>query len=170
MLRLPFLAFLCAFATLALAGEQPSGGESAAPPDEPKVRWLIQTSVYTNHFGTDEPKTKHQKLIGVERWAPDNWIIGASAFRNSFNQPSQYVYVGKLWRPLDDYPMVHLKLTAGILHGYKPPHEDKIPLNTSSGWAFAVLPSVGLSGKRFVTDLVIFGTAGALITIGVLVP
>ena len=160
-------SLLCAFAALASAGEQPADATQNEPQQN---RWLIQTSLYTNHFGTDEPKTKHQKLIGIERWSPDNWIIGASAFRNSFDQASQYVYVGKLWRPLENYPIVHLKLTGGILHGYKPPHEDKIPLNTENGWAIAVLPSIGLSGKRFVTDLVIFGTAGALVTIGVLVP
>lgn len=170
MLRLLLPALLCACSTLALGGEQPSGGETAAQADEPQVRWLIQTSVVTDHFDTDSQHTKHQKLIGIERWAANNWIIGAAAFRNSFDQPSQYVYVGKLWRPLDDYPLVHLKLTGGILHGYKPPYQDKIPLNTENGWGIAVLPSIGLSGKRFVTELVIFGTAGALITIGVLVP
>ena len=168
MLR-SLLAALCwAFAALALADEKP--GEAAAPSGEPKVRWLFQTSVFTDHFSTDSQHTKHQKLIGVERWAANNWILGAAAFRNSFDQPSQYVYVGKLWRPLDSYPLVHLKLTGGILHGYKPPYEDKIPLNTENGWALVALPSIGLSGKRFAADVVLFGTAGLLVTIGVLVP
>ena len=96
--------------------------------------------------------------------------MGAAAFKNSFGQPSQYVYIGKLWRPWDAVPLVHVKLTGGLLHGYKGEYKDKVPFNSDNGIAPLLLPSIGLSGKRFTTDLVIFGTAGALLTIGVLVP
>jgi hypothetical protein len=97
-------------------------------------------------------------------------MLGAAAFKNSFGQPSQYVYIGKLWRPLDNYQLLHLKLTWGIVHGYKGEYKDKIPLNSDSGFAPALLPSIGLSGKRFTTDVVFFGTAGLIVTVGVLVP
>ena len=170
MLRSSFLAFLCLFATLALGGEAPAPVEGDARPQPHKNRFLIQTSVWTDHFDTEQAHTNNQNLIGVEWWAANNWIMGAAAFKNSFGQPSQYVYLGKLWRPWDSLPLVHVKLTGGILHGYKGEYKDKVPLNSDSGYAPLILPSIGLSGKRFTTDLVIFGTAGALLTIGVLVP
>jgi hypothetical protein len=170
VLRTLLLALLCAFARLAPAADDPAGAPSAAPADAPKYRWLIQTSVYTDHFNTSNPHENHQNLIGLEWWAPGNWLMGAAAFRNSFKQPSQYVYVGKLWRPWDNYPLVHVKLTGGLLHGYKDQYQDKVPFNSSDTHiAPLILPSIGLSGNRFTTDLVFFGQ-GALVTIGVLVP
>jgi hypothetical protein len=170
VLRFLLSGFLCAFAALAPGAEAPPRSEAVAPPEPYKSRWLIQTSLFTDHFDTEQQHTNNQRLIGVEWWAADNWILGAASFRNSFDQPSQYVYMGKLWRPLDSYPLVHLKLTWGILHGYKGQYKDKVPFNSDNGIAPLLLPSIGLSGKRFTTDLVLFGTAGALLTIGVLVP
>lgn len=143
--------------------------DAPAPLDAPMARWHFQTSLYTKHFNPDPKHTNHQRLIGVERWSENNWLIGGAWFRNSFDQPSQYLYVGKVWRPLDSYPLVHLKLTGGLLHGYKGEFRDKIPFN-GSGIAPALLPSIGLSGKRFTADLVIFGTAGAMLAVGVFWP
>ena len=170
VLRFLLSALLCGFAALALGADEPARSDAVAQPTAHKSRWLIQTSVATDHFDTEQAHTNNQKLIGIEWWARDNWILGAASFRNSFDQPSQYVYMGKLWRPLDNYQLIHLKLTWGILHGYKGQYKDKIPFNSDSGYAPLLLPSIGLSGKRFTTDLVLFGTAGALLTIGVLVP
>ena len=169
VIRLFVSALLCAFAAIAPGAENPPPAEATPQPEGYKNRWLIQASVYTDHFDTDQQHAK-QNLFGVEWWAADGWLLGAAAFRNSFDQASQYVYMGKLWRPLDKFPLMHLKLTWGILHGYKGEYKDKIPLNSDSGYAPVLVPSIGLSGKRFTTDLVFFGTAGALITIGVLVP
>ena len=170
MLRLPLVVFLCAFATLALGGEATAPVEGDAQPLPHKNRWLIQTSVWTDHFDTEQAHTNNQNLIGVEWWAANNWILGAAAFKNSFGQPSQYVYVGRLWRPWDRVPQFHFKLTGGLLHGYKGEYKDKVPFNSDNGIAPLILPSIGLSGNRFTTDLVFFGTAGVLLTIGVLVP
>ena len=170
MFRIFVKGFLCAFATLAIAGEGPAPVENDPQPLPHKNRWLIQASVWTDHFDTEQAHTKHQNLIGVEWWAANNWIMGAAAFKNSFGQPSQVVYLGKLWRPLDSFPLAHVKLVGGLLHGYKGEYKDKVPFNSDNGIAPLLLPSIGLSGKRFTTDLVFFGTAGALLTIGVLVP
>ena len=170
MLRLFFSTLLCAFAAVAFGADDPPRTESAPPPDGYQSRWLLQTSLYTDHFSTDSQHVKHQNLIGLEWWAADNWLLGFASFKNSFGQPSQYAYIGKLWRPLDNYQLVHLKLTWGIVHGYKGEYKDKIPLNSDNGFAPALLPSIGLSGKRFATDLVFFGTAGVILTFGVLVP
>lgn len=170
VLRIFLLALFCVFAALVHGADDPAGAEAPAP-QVPKNRWLIQTSVYTDHFHTSTPHENHQNLLGLEWWAPGDWLMGAAAFRNSFKQPSQYFYVGKLWRPLDSYPLVHVKLTGGLLHGYKDQYQDKVPFNTKDTHiAPLILPSIGLSGTRFTTDLVLFGTNGMLVTIGVLVP
>lgn len=161
---------LYAFAAMSFGADEPAKAEGELRPEPYQSRWLIQTSLYTDHFSTEQQHTNHQKLIGLEWWAADNWILGAASFRNSFDQPSQYLYIGKLWRPLDNYPVAHLKLTWGILHGYKGQYKDKVPFNSDNGIAPLLLPSIGLSGKRFTTDLVFFGTAGLLVTVGVLVP
>jgi hypothetical protein len=163
-------ALLCAFATLAFAADEAAEKDAAARLDAPTNRWLIQAGVYTDHFNTSTPHENHQNLVGLEWWAPGNWLMGAAAFRNSFKQPAQYVYIGKLWRPWDNYPLLHVKLTGGLLHGYKGQYQDRVPFNTSDTHiAPLILPSIGLSGNRFTTDLVFFGQ-GALVTIGVLVP
>jgi len=163
-------ALLCAFANFAFAADEAVEKDTGAQLNAPKSRWLIQTSVYADHFNTSTPHEKRLNLVGVEWWAPGNWLMGAAAFRNSFDQPSQYVYIGKLWRPWDSYQMLHVKLTGGLLHGYKGQYQDRVPFNTSDTHiAPLILPSIGLSGNRFTTDLVFFGQ-GALVTIGVLVP
>ena len=61
------------------------------------------------------------------------------------------------------------KVAAGILHGYTGEFQNKIPLN-SSGVAPAIVPSVGYCINRFCSELVVFGTAGVLVTVGVTVP
>jgi hypothetical protein len=142
---------------------------SAVQAQEVKLdRFYVQTSLYTKHFNPDPRHNSVQYLIDVEWHRPGNWLFGASFFRNSFDQPSQYVFFGKQWRPFDSYPLVHVKLTAGILHGYKGEFRDKIPFN-SSGFAPVILPSIGLSGKRFGSEIIFFGISGAMLTAGVFI-
>jgi hypothetical protein len=144
----------------ALQAQGTTGGSEASG------RWLLQTSLYTSHFSPDPQHVNQQNLINLEYWRSDRWLGGVAFFRNSFGQPSQYVYVGKTWRPFGSLPDVHLKLTGGLLHGYKDQFRDKIPFN-SAGVAPAILPSIGYSTKRFNTELVLFGTAGLMWTGGV---
>ena len=61
------------------------------------------------------------------------------------------------------------KVAAGILHGYRGEFQDKIPMN-SSGFAPAIVPSVGYCIHRYCSEFVLFGTAGFLITVGVTIP
>ena len=106
-----------------------------------------------------------QALINVERIRADGWLAGAAAFHNSFGQPSQMVYIGRRWHPLENYPQAHVKLVAGFLHGYKGEYRDKIPFNRS-GVAPVVLPAIGWTYKRVAGELIIFGNSGLLFTLG----
>lgn len=133
--------------------------------DDP--RWLLQTSAYTTHFHDNDTHNNHQHLLNLEYQRTDHWLIGGSTFDNSFGQPSQYAYVGRLFRPLDSTPLLHIKLTGGLIHGYKGQYKDKIPLN-SQGVAPVIIPAIGLSGKHLSGEVNFFGLAGLMVTMGVL--
>ena len=59
--------------------------------------YYFQTSVATTHF---DPKPYHNNntaLINLERRSGTGLIVGGAYFQNSFDQPSQFAYVGKLY-------------------------------------------------------------------------
>jgi len=126
--------------------------------------WNIQTSLYTKHWDSDPDHTNHQKLIGPELVFENNYLVGLAIFRNSFDQPSQFLYIGKTWR-LFRTEWLYFKLVGGLLHGYKKPFEDKIPFN-GLGVAPAILPSFGVRYKYFMMEAQIAGTAAITITGG----
>jgi hypothetical protein len=143
-------------------------GDTAAEAEESsgwKISgWNIQTSLYTHHWDPEPDHTNHQKLIGPELVFENNYLVGLAIFRNSFDQPSQFLYIGKTWRLFrSDY--FYFKLVGGLLHGYKEPYEDKIPFN-GLGVAPAILPSFGFRYKYIMLEAQIAGTAAITITGG----
>ncbi len=148
---------------LALLGSFAIAGKALA---EEGARWLLQTSIYTTHFN-NRPHNNNQKLVNLEYQRADQWVVGGAAFDTSFDQFAQYLYFGRLWRPFETEPLIHVKLTGGLIHGYKGEFRDKIPLN-SRGVAPAIIPAVGLSGNHVSGEVVFFGAAGAMVTVGVL--
>lgn len=126
--------------------------------------WHIQTSVYTKHWDDDPDHTNHQKLIGPELVFENDYLVGLAFFQNSFDQSSQFLYIGKTWR-LFRTDWFYFKLVGGLLHGYKDPFEDKIPLN-GLGVAPAILPSFGFRYKWFMSEVQIAGTAAITVTAG----
>ncbi len=129
---------------------------------------LVQTSLYTRHHSADPEHTDDQRLIGFELHNPQRWLAGTAWFKNSFDQDSLDLYVGRefpFWKPAESVTF-RAKLTAGALHGYRGEYRDKIPFNRY-GIAPAALPSVGVQWGRVESDLIVFGTAGLLVTAGV---
>ena len=153
--RLPSLLFL-AQATTALAVE--------APPQDEKGFWYAQTSVYTRHFSPDKDHNNNQDLIGLERNEASGLVYGGTTFRNSFRQRSYYAYAGKRY-DMPDYPM-YLKLTGGVIQGYRGKYRDKIPLN-GLGVAPVIIPSVGTHYGPVAAELVLLGFNAAMVTTGV---
>lgn len=162
----------------------PAAAQTAAPAAEASPwsapepwrtdRFYFQTSVATTHFSADPNHVDKQDLLNLEwrfdrYWAGGQWLAGGATFKNSFGQQSQYVYGGWLARPVASAQPLYFKITAGALHGYKPPYDEKIPFN-QSGVAPAIVPSAGYCYKRFCSELVLFGTAGAMLTFGVTLP
>lgn len=137
-------------------------------------RFYFQTSVATVHFNPDSEHDNSQQLINLEwrlkeSWLDGQWLVGAAFFDNSYGQNSQYVYGGLLWRPIEKAQPFYLKLTAGVLHGYSGEYQDKIPFN-STGYAPAIVPAMGYCYNRVCSELVLFGGAGMMLTIGLTLP
>jgi hypothetical protein len=135
-------------------------------------KWTVFVAPYTFHFSdatkesTSEPdgiKHSYVWLVGAEKMLDEKYFAGASFFSNSFGQPSQYIYFGAKWRPADTNPKLFTKLSGGIIHGYKPPYDKKIPINTKSGWGLGVVPSIGWDfNKNMSAQLNLLGTAGMM--------
>jgi hypothetical protein len=132
-------------------------------------RFYFETSLYTHHFRYDPAHVDKQKLILGEWNITEQWLIGASVLDNSFGQPTQYVYGGWRYRPFEQLQPFYVKVSAGLTHGYKDQYRDKIPFN-HSGIAPVVIPSVGYCFSRVCSEVVVFGGAGLLVTLGVTIP
>jgi hypothetical protein len=111
--------------------------------------WRVMVSPYTLHYHYSEDH-RNVYMLGVEKQRADGLVIGGSWFRNSFGQPSAYVYAGHRFLNFTPYEPLFAQLTAGILYGYKAPFEDKVPLNhngispgavLSVGWQFTPMYS-----------------------------
>ncbi|AXI64108.1 sn-glycerol-3-phosphate transporter [Pseudomonas kribbensis] len=141
-------------------------GQALATDDarEDKGFWYAQTSVYTKHYSPDPEHNNHQDLIGIERNQASGWVFGGATFRNSFSQRSNYAYAGKRFESAD-YP-VYVKLTGGLLQGYRGDYKDKIPLN-HFGVAPVIIPSIGTHYGPLGAELVFLGANAAMVTTGV---
>jgi hypothetical protein len=77
-------------------------------------------------------------------WGADRSHFGFSLFDNSYGQFSQSLYAGLEWdwrRALGGE--VFLSLSAGLVHGYKEPYEDKLLLNNALGVGLTLVPGIG---------------------------
>ncbi len=124
--------------------------------------WSVQTSVYTVHYSPDPDHNNHQQLICLERHLPDATLWGAATFKHSFGERANYVYYGK--RFALGQSAFHLKLTGGLLEGYKGEYRDKIPLNRF-GVAPVIIPSLEATYGRVSSDVVLLGAAAAMVTV-----
>ena len=122
------------------------------------------TSLYTKHYDPEPGHVNDQQMVGIEFEISGNRLWGLALFDNSFGQESQYLYVGKRWRVLES-DRWYFKLTGGLLHGYKEPYEDKIPLN-GLGVAPAVIPALGFRYENRFVEFAQLGLAAGMITVG----
>jgi len=126
--------------------------------------WTFMTSLYTRHFDDDPDHVNDQNLISAEAQFNNGWTAGLALFDNSFGQNSQFLYMGRNWQ-IRDSDLWYVALRGGLLHGYKEPYEDKIPLN-GLGVAPAILPALGFKYRFFVTEVQFAGTAAVVWTAG----
>jgi hypothetical protein len=104
--------------------------------------WRIDASTYTHHYQSS-PDYKDVWAVGLERESPDRTLTGVLIFSNSFGQPSAYAYYGHVFNNiLDSTESLYLKLTVGVLYGYVPPYQDRVPLNYN-GFSPGIIPGIG---------------------------
>jgi hypothetical protein len=132
-------------------------------------RIYAYTSFYTKHFSPQPEHVNEQNMFGLEFRLTNKRMYGLALFDNSFGQKSEYLYTGYKWRLSDRRifsPSKHyLKLTGGLLHGYRGEYQDKIPLN-DLGVAPAIIPSYSYQYKNYMTDVVLGGASVITITFG----
>ncbi|HEX8596541.1 MAG TPA: sn-glycerol-3-phosphate transporter [Pseudomonas sp.] len=146
---------------LLLAATCTQGVEQAS--NEDKAFWQVQTSVYTRHFSPAPEHNNQQDLISLERNEASGLVYGAATFRNSFGQRSFYGYAGKRFDS-GTYP-VYLKITGGLLQGYRGEYRDKIPFNRY-GIAPVIIPGIGVHMGPVTTEVVLLGASAAMLNIG----
>ena len=122
------------------------------------VSW--QFSPLTYHF-TQDDEHKPVVMVGLEREYPNAKLDGGTFFTNSFGQESGYAYLGKsYYNVFDSLPQIYLKWSAGVLYGYKPPYNHKVPLNYK-GFSPAIVPAAGWRfGSGWNAQIDMLGTAG----------
>ena len=127
----------------AMCAVAPAMAQSSSS-EEQGVIWRLGMSPYTYHWSRD-PDHRDVYMIGLERQNADKVVWGASYFRNYFGQPSGYLYGGKRYDSIFSYAKLFAQWTVGLLYGYKPPYDHKVPLNhngyspgavVSLGWQF----------------------------------
>ena len=126
---------------------------------------MLQFSPRIVHFNYNPNHNNLPWLVGAEWESASRWEVGVAYFKNSFYQPSEYVYVGKRWFLESINENLYVKLTGGPLYGYKGQYEDKVPFNRN-GLAVAIVPAIGYQYGRANAQIVIFGTAGLMFTFG----
>jgi hypothetical protein len=145
-------------------------GDTAYASDAVERHFFAQYSVFTHHFFPSPEHVNRNHLLNLE-WQTsgytvlnaDRTLIGGAVFKNSFGQPSKYLYAGQKW---DVHENVYLKLTAGLLHGYRDQYQNKIPLNRY-GIAPVIVPSIGLRFRQFSLESIFLSNRAVMLAIGV---
>ncbi len=168
------LIFVVAVAALFLLLTSNGAHSEAVADDASKAagnegHFAVQFGVFTHHFFPSPVHVNRNRLINIEwqtpehtQWKADRAILGLGVFRNSFGQPSQYLYVGQKW---DVYEHFYIKLTAGLLHGYKDQYKNKIPFN-QYGTAPVIVPSMGLRFRQATLEAVFLSNRAVMIGLG----
>ncbi len=132
-------------------------------------RWRLIASPVTYHYSNDS-EHRHSYMLGVERARADGFLLGGTAFRNSFGQPSAYLYLGQRFDRLGGFDAMFGQITGGLLYGYKPPYNDKVPFNYR-GFSPGIVPSVGWQFTRSLSAQVnILGNSALMLQFSVDLP
>lgn len=124
--------------------------------------WRVAVSPYTHHFRFSAEHRPVWALV-LERHRFDHWLVGASFFKNSFGQPSGYLYLGRGYHGLVGHEQLYLQWTAGLIYGYTGKYKTKVPLNFG-GFSPGVVPSIGWQYNHHTSaQLNMLGDAGVML-------
>ena len=126
--------------------------------------WDLIFSPYTYHYSYSADH-KPVVLVGLLKGLEGNWLIGGSAFSNSFGQPSVYLFGGQRYVSPFGFENWYLQWTAGLLYGYVGEYQDKVPLNYK-GFSPGFVPGIGYQfSKRAYAELDLLGGAGLMFSV-----
>ena len=132
-----------------------------AEPEATGDHWRLMISPYTYHYHPSDDH-KYVYMLGAEKQYAYGMVLGGSAFSNSFGQPSAYLYTGWRFKDFAVAEPLFLQFTAGLLYGYKPPYEDKVPFN-HNGFSPGAVMSVGWQfTKQYSAQLNFLGNAALM--------
>jgi hypothetical protein len=156
--RFKVLTLLVLASNLAFSG--PSHAKS-----ESDTRYSLVVGPYTHHW-TRSDEHSYVWLLGVEQIDSDRRVSGISFFKNSFNQPSLFVYPwGRQYDNLMGRNSLFTKWGAGVLYGYVNEYKDKVPLN-HNGFSPGLILALGW---RFTPNsnmqINFLGTAGIMFSV-----
>jgi hypothetical protein len=154
---------------LGLAG--PGIAAQPSPPSPPggdRLRLAYTPRVF--HVTNDPDYVDWNHVVALEWltpryrfWGADRSHFGVALFDNSYGQPSQSLYAGLEWdwtRALGGE--VFVAVSVGLVHGYKEPYEDKLPLNSALGVGLTLVPAIGWQRGAFGWAASLSGSAIAL--------
>lgn len=134
-------------------------------PDTGSSSWYVQGGAYL-HYSHKSYYEGPPIFGGIEHINEKKTIIGLSLFNNSFGDFTQYLYWGKQWNPWKNHEAIRIKLTVGIVHGYKGEHQDVTPVYWGDAWGLGAVPAIGYQKNRLGFDLALLGNSGALFLVG----
>ena len=103
--------------------------------------WYLSVSPYMHHW-YPKPEHRHVVLLGIERYDADNSVMGAAVFRNSYGDPTVYLYPwGQTYPNFLGYEKLSAKWSAGLLYGYVGQWANKVPFN-HNGFSPAIIPAL----------------------------
>lgn len=127
--------------------------------------WYLQGGGYVHYEDSDDYEGP-PLVLGLEHHWPSDWLAGLTLFNNSFGQFSQYGYLGRQFHPLEALPGLRLKLTVGIVQGYRGEHFDALPIRWEERWGLGVVPSIGYQKGRVGVDVAFLKESAVLFLLG----
>ena len=128
-------------------------------------RVMVEVGPYVYHRIDNTDHNQYPRLVGMEYESASHWLGGAAYFKNSYYQNAAYLYAGKRWFIDSVSENLYVKLTAGLVYGYRKPYEDKLPVN-HDGYGLGIVPAVGYQFGRASAQIEFVGTDVIAITFG----
>lgn len=128
-------------------------------------RVMLEVGPYVAHRIDNTGHNQWPRLVGVEYESGSHWLAGATAFRNSYYQNAAYAYAGRRWFLDSINENLYVKVSAGLVYGYKDPYEDRLPVN-HNGYGLGIVPVLGYQFGRANAQIVFLGTAAMAFTFG----
>lgn len=128
-------------------------------------RVMLEFGPYVYHHLDNTGHNQWPNLVGVEYESASHWLGGVAAFKNSYYQRAAYAYAGKRWFLDSVNENLYVKLSAGLVYGYKDPYADRLPVN-HNGYGLGIVPALGYQLGRANAQIVFLGTAAVTFTFG----